>query len=193
MPEKKVRNAAPVILILLALLACVPVVSVLVASASAMGTVANGGKTAGVVTVTSCGQHWLVVPQCRGDFTYSGSGAGNAQPSIAVADVPLANDVRVHDRGARVAANLDTSSGRAYVSGAWPIVIGVVAILVLLFVLAATFATLSRVIRRHQVVLPGPILTFVLAAGLAVLLILPLADHTATSSAGGTPAAVASR
>ncbi len=176
MPEKKVRNTVPVLLIVLALLACVPVVSALVASASAMGTVASGGKTAGVVTVTSCGRHWLVVPQCRGDFTYTHP--EGAQPASVVADVPLANDIRVHATGARVTASLDTGSGHAYVSGALPIVLGVVAILILLFVLAATFATLSRVIRRHQVVLPGPILTFVLAAGLAVLLILPLGDHT---------------
>lgn len=192
MPEKKVRNAVPVVLIILALLACVPVVSALVASVSTMGTVANGGKTAGFVTVTSCGRHWLVVPQCRGDFTYANAGGAGAQPSDVLAGVPLANDVRVHERGARVAASLDTSSGRAYVSGALPIVIGVVAILVLLFVLAATFATFSRVVRRHQVVLPGPILTFVLAAGLAALLILPLADHTSAGSAAGPAVATSS-
>jgi hypothetical protein len=191
MPQKKVRNAVPVVLIVLALLACVPVVSAVVASASGIGTVAGGAKTSGFVTVTSCGTRWLVVPQCRGTFTYTdGSGTTGAQPSTDVADVPLANDIRLHHVGARVAAKLDTGSGQAYVSGVLPILIDVIAILVLLFVLAATYATLSRVARRHQVVLPGPILTFVLAAGLAALLLVPFGDHTApasTAPASGPP------
>lgn len=188
--QKKIGNAVPVVLIVLALLACVPIVSALVASVSAIGTVAGGGKTAGTVTVTSCGQQWLVVPQCRGDFSYKPGGAEGAQPPAGPTDIPLANDIRLHHTGAHVAANLDAGSNRAYVSGAFPIFVGVIAILVVLFVLTATFATLSRVIRRHQVLLPGPILTFVLAAGLATLLIVPFADHTAAGPTSA-PAPVA--
>jgi hypothetical protein len=164
-------------------------VSALVASAQSFGTVANGGNTAGFVTVTSCGQHWLVVPQCRGDFTVANPGGpADSQLSNGGA-VPLANDIRLHQTGARVQASLNTTTGRAYVSGAFPIFVGVIAILVVVFVLVATYATLSRVARRHQVVLFGPILTFVLAAGLAALLIVPFGDHTPQPS--GAPALVA--
>ena len=181
MPEKKVNNTVPVLLIVLALLACVPVVGAVVASMSSMGTIANGGKTAGFVTVSSCGTTWLVVPQCRGTFTSAEtSDAAGAQPSFTLNNVRLANDIRLHDTGARVSASLNIHNGRAYVSGWVPILIGVVAILVVLFVLVATFATLFRVFRGHQVVLPGPILTLALAVILAALLIVPLADHTGT-------------
>lgn len=191
MPDKKVRNAVPVLLIVLAVLACVPIVGAVVASAQGIRTVVDGGSTGGFVTVTSCGRRWLVLPQCHGDFTYENpGGAVGAQPPTGVIDVALANDVRWHHRGARVAASLDTGSGRTYVSGAFPILTGVVGILVLLFVLAAAYATLSRVARRRQVVLPGPILTFVLAVGLAALLIVPLGDHTTNARHNGNAGAV---
>jgi len=187
MPAKKVRNTVPVVLIVLAVLACVPVVGAIVATAQGIRTVVNGSGTAGFVTVTSCGTRWLVVPECRGDFAYADP---EAQGSAHLTDVPLANDMRVHGIGTRVEASLNTGSNKAYATGAFPVLIAVLAILVVLFVLAATYATLSRVARRHQVVLPGPILTFVLAVGLAALLMVPFGDHSGTGTTTGPPPAV---
>jgi hypothetical protein len=177
-------------LMAVAVIACIPMAFVVLRTLGHLDTVSHGAATSGAVRVTSCGRQLLVLPVCRGDFVYSDPGGSvGAQPSGVRHGVVIGNDIRAHAEGSLVAASLDTRTGRAYLGGAGPLLVAVLSIAVILFVVAGTTMTVSRTRRREPVAMAGPIVAFVMAVGIATLMIAPLGDP-ATPPPGPAPPSV---
>jgi hypothetical protein len=180
------RRVIVSLLMVIALVGCVPIAYALTAGLIGWSTVADGGATSGTVQVTACPSP---VQPCRGTFGYADpGGAVGAQPSDVSYSVPIANDLRRHRTGTVVAASLDPGHHRAYLSGNAPLLLMLVSITAIAYVVTCTVLVGRQLATGQSVAYAGPIaaaiVTFTLAAGLLT----PFGDHGRQAAPPNAPA-----
>ena len=182
------RRVAAVVPMLIALLACVPLGYILVASAAGWSTVVDGAAASGAVRVTRCPSP---IEPCRGTFGYADpGGAVGAQPSGVSYDVPIVNDLRRHAIGTVVAVSIDHEHHSAYLAGGVTLLVLVGSALVCLFVIAGSVKVAADLARGRPVSLAGPMVALLLAMAFAIGLVVPIGDDTGPVPAPNAPASV---